>query len=192
MTKHDLVGQVVCTFINDRPTTLETTPAHGLSLTFDGISSDRHSGRLAHATDRYPFYERGTPILNTRHVSLVSVEELGHIQKALQIDYVVASWLGANVALMNIPHLSLLPIGARLFFSSGAVLLNMGYNPPCTGPGHIINRYFPSVPANRFPKAAQYKRGIVAMVEREGAICDGDTVSVQLPTQPHYPPATPD
>lgn len=187
MTGQPLQGQVVAVYANDRPHTLETQPAGRLACTLEGILADKHRGLVYRADGRYPFYERGTPILNTRQVSLVSIEELGHIQKALGLDYLVAGWLGANIALMNIPHLSLLPIGSRLFFSSGAVLLNSGYNPPCVGPGKIINRYFPDVPANAFPKAAHLKRGIVAMVEREGDIADGDEVRVHLPTQPAYP-----
>lgn len=188
MTTKELKGQVIAVLANDREDMLETLPTDRLILTLEGITTDRHRGQTMRANSRQPFYERGTTILNTRQVSLVSMEELGFIQKALGIDYLVAGWLGANISVVNIPHFSLLPIGARLFFSSGTVLLNMGYNPPCTGPGEIIQRYFPDVPANRFPKVAHLKRGIVAMVERAGEIARGDTVRVLLPTQPPYPP----
>lgn len=187
MTKTDLQGQVIGVYANHRPDTLETIPAQSLTLTFAGVEGDKHGGLQSKADGRYPFYERGTPILNTRQVSLVSMEELGSIQYSLKIDYLVASWLGANISVMGIPNLSLLPIGSRLFFAGGAVLLNMGYNPPCTAPGHIIHRYFEEVAPNQFPKAAHLKRGIVAMVEREGQINAGDEITVSLPTQPPYP-----
>ena len=67
-------------------------------LTLDGIEGDAHSGRILKAGARQPAFRRGTTDVNTRQLSLVSVEELQAMAARLGVDHIDPGWLAANVA----------------------------------------------------------------------------------------------
>jgi hypothetical protein len=98
------------------------------------------------------------------------------------IPLIEAGWIGANMLVRGIEHLSALPCGARLFCGAGAVLVNEGYNVPCRHAGAEIANAYPQrgLRDTDFIKAANGLRGIVVSVERAGAIAPG-TLTVKLP-----------
>ena len=160
-----------------------STEAERLALTFEGIVGSRHAGWTRGADARVPWYKRGTPLRNVRHVSIVSVEELAEIAAAMGLPEVKPEWLGANIVVEGLPHLSFLPNGSRLFFAGEAVLAAEGYNPPCTGPGKVIAGMTGQVTPLDFTKSGKYRRGIVASVERPGVIEAGGEVAIMVPEQ---------
>ncbi|WP_372424283.1 MOSC domain-containing protein [Salinarimonas chemoclinalis] len=161
-----------------------TRPVPEAALVFGGLSGDLHHGLVRKADARTPWHARGTPIANTRQVSLVSVEELAEVAEALGIQEVDPADLGANLVLSGAPALGATPPGTRLLFPSGATLFVTEANPPCRQPG----RKLAAAHGRRelefaFVKAAKGKRGLVALVEREGAIRAGDAVRPLAPTR---------
>ncbi len=188
LTDSTLRGRVVGTYLCLPPDDLISTPQKSLTLAFGGAEGDRHFG-LTHRSDgRTPHYPRDTEIRNTRQISIVSVEELAEVASAMGIPRLCAEWLGANLLLEGIPAFSLLPPSTRLLFSSGAALVIDLTNGPCTIVGAVIQEMNPDVPdlTTAFPKAALYKRGVVAWVERPGLVSPGDEVRVLRPVQPSY------
>src|SRR6478672_8004749 len=87
-----------------------------------GLSIERHRGMARAADARVPWYPRGTPIRNSRQVSIVSSAELAEIARALGIPEVKPEWLGANLVVDGVERLSMLPRGSRLFFPGDAVV----------------------------------------------------------------------
>ena len=157
-------------------------------VSFEGLEGDRHAGLTRLADVRTPWFPKGTPVRNTRQLSLVSSEELAEVAEAMAVPKVLAAWLGANLELAGVPKLTHLPPGTRLFFPGDAVLAVEGENEPCTGPGRVIEAHYPDREklASRFVKAAWQRRGLVAWVERPGVIRAGDEVRVMLPKPVTY------
>jgi len=179
-----IIGRVEACLLNpDRATGLEKLPTDSLTLTFDGITGDCHSGPTmlsdARTLKQYP---RGVTLRNRRQVSLVSVEEMAEIAEKLDIPALPPEWIGANLLVSGIPDLTLLPPSTRMMFSSGATLIIDLENEPCRYPADVIERHHPGH-GLAFPKMAQHKRGLVAWVEREGKITSGDTIRLFLPPQ---------
>ena len=150
-----------------------------LTLTFAGIPGDRHEGLVRGADVRTPWHPRGTPIANTRQLSILSEEELAEVAEALQLDAVDPALLGCNIVLAGVPELSFLGPATRLQFPSGATVFVTEHNAPCRHPGDRLAAAH-GVPtlASSFPKAAIGRRGLVGMVEREGALAVADEVRV--------------
>ena len=158
-------------------------PVSHLDLTFQGLAGDRHAGATRLSDARTPWHPRGTPIANTRHVSLVSIEECALVAEALGLPSLDPALLGANVVTGALEGLTQLPPGTRLQFPSGATIFVTEPNPPCRQPGRKIAAAFGD-PALEFafPKRAMGLRGIVGLVEREGPIAAGDAIRVLRPT----------
>ncbi|MCD1259353.1 MOSC domain-containing protein [Paenibacillus athensensis] len=150
-----------------------------IAVELAGIPGDRHYGLLRPADSRQTIYRRGTLIANRRQISVVSAEECALIAARLGIPHVLPEWLGANLALSGLADLTQLPRGARLLFPDGTGLVCEGDNPPCIGPGRVVEAQS-GVPglSQRFVRAAGGRRGIVCSVEREGVIAEGDLVSI--------------
>jgi len=183
-----LTGKVEAVLVGQAAQSLITTRQPEIALNFEGIVGDKHAGFTRRADGRVPHFPRGTLIRNERQVTLVSVEELAEVATALNVPEVLPEWLGANVLVSGIPRFTLLPIGARLFFANGAVLVVSGENEPCTGPGKVLQAHFPEriKSASQFPKAAIHKRGLLAVVELPGQLAAGESVRAKLPSQPAY------
>ncbi|MDQ0395274.1 MOSC domain-containing protein [Labrys monachus] len=156
-----------------------------LEVTHEGIPGDRHAGFLRPADVRVPWFQRGEPIHNERQVSIVSVEELAVIAANLGIDHVEPEWLGANLAVEGLPRFSFIPRGTRLFFPSGAVLAVTDQNAPCRIAGAEVARHCGGKDglALRFSAAAKRLRGVVAHVDRPGAIRVGEAFHIRVPEQ---------
>ena len=114
----------------------------------------------------------------------MSQEECAAVAKALELDVVDPSYLGANLMLAGIVDLSGLTPASRLQFPSGATLFITEQNGPCRFPGReLANAFARPELEMAFPKAAQGRRGLVALVEREGFLDEGDVVTVIMPRQ---------
>ena len=150
-----------------------------LDLTFSGITGDRHADPIRRADARTPWHSRGTPIANTRQVSIVAVEECALIAQALGIAYLDPALLGANLVIGGLEGLSQLPPATRLKFPSGATIFVTEPNAPCRQPGRKIAAAHGDPDLElAFPKAALGLRGLVGLVEREGTVATGDAVKV--------------
>lgn len=183
-----LTGKVEAVLVGQTAHSLVTTRRPEVTLNFEGIVGDKHAGFTRQADGRVPHFPRGTLIRNERQVTLVSVEELAEVAATLGVSEVLPEWLGANVLVSGVPRFTLLPIGTRLFFTNGAVLVVSGENEPCTGPGKVLQAQFPELikSASKFPKAALHKRGVLAVVELPGLLTTGEGVHTEFPSQPAY------
>lgn len=157
-------------------------PVPSLDLTFEGLAGDRHRGATRASDARTPWHPRGVRIANTRHLSIVSVEECAEIASALGLPELDPALLGANLVTDGVEGLTQHPPGTRLQFPSGATVFITEPNAPCRHPGRRIAAAFgdPSLEL-AFPKLAVGLRGVVGLVEREGAIAVGDSVKVIKP-----------
>ncbi|MGB7206035.1 MAG: MOSC domain-containing protein [Anderseniella sp.] len=187
LDKSKLTGTVETLLLSpDRDTGLEKTQVEKLEITFDGITGDCHSGRIYKSDSRLlKQYKRGVPIANTRQVSVLSVEQLEEIAGLLDMPALAPEWVGANLVTSGIRDLTFLPPSTRMMFSSGATLIVDGENAPCRYVSDVINKHYPGK-GDKFPKIARGKRGLVAWVEKEGAISVGDTIELHIPPQRIY------
>lgn len=183
-----LTGTVTQLLIGSSQHTLQSSNVDRVRVTFEGLEGDVHTSLTRRSDVRVPHYPRGTIIRNTRQVSILSQEELAEVAAAMAIPEVIASWVGANLELRGIPNLTMLPPSTRIFFPDEAVIVVDAENMPCIGPGNAIQDHYPDIPklAQRFPKAAMHRRGVVGWIEREGYINNGDTVRVMLPPRVVY------
>jgi hypothetical protein len=157
-----------------------------LSLKFSGPEGDCHTGLTRQSDSRTLLtYKRNTPIRNVRQLTMISVEEMADVAKAMGLASINASWLGANVVTSGIPDLTMLPPSTRLQFSSGATVVVDMENMPCRQVNDEISKTHPEQ-GPKFVKAATHKRGLTVWVEREGDIKIGDTISLFIPPQRIY------
>lgn len=166
--------------IADEPETFVTRRIKEVNLEFGGIRGDRHFGVTSKADSRQPMYPRGTEILNRRQITIVSEEELDRIAEELKVESVLPEWLGANLFIKGFPDLTKLTMGSRILFPSGAGLICMGENMPCTLPGDEIQKHYEDHEklSFRFVRAGYKRRGIVCAVERPGKIYENDEVQI--------------
>lgn len=190
LTPTGITGRVVFLgVVRDRAASLRSDPVQTLELRFDGIEGDSHAGLTRPSCSRvkaqYP--RRGTPIRNTRQVSLVSAEELAATAAALGLDTLPPEWVGANLVLEGVPDLTRIPPAARLVFAGGAVLTVDVENAPCQFPAREIEAERPGQ-GRGYVAAARGRRGLTAWVEREGALSLDEAVRVHVPPQRPWPP----
>ncbi|MCE3520242.1 hypothetical protein LXJ58_36400, partial [Escherichia coli] len=86
-----------------------TAATDTLDLTFEGIRGDYHAGLTRRSGGREPWYPRGTEMRNERHISILAVDELEAIAKAMGLAHIKPEWIGANMVVDGIPSLSMLP-----------------------------------------------------------------------------------
>lgn len=162
------------------PDVFISQPMDQIALVFGGIVGDRHFGWTKTAGVREGQYPRGTEILNRRQISLVAEEDLERIAVGLGVPTVRPEWLGANFLVRGFPDWTRLAVGAHLLFPGGAGLLSSGENRPCRHPGEVLAQHYPDRRdiAACFVRVADHRRGIVAMVEREGTVRVGDEIRI--------------
>lgn len=178
-------GEVASVMILEEGAKIISTQVPKVTVTEAGFKGDRHAGLTRRADVRSPDVPRGTPIPNTRQVSIVSQEDLAEIARRLNLPTVQPAWLGANLCLKGLGRLADLPSDTRLAFSGGCVLVVSDENNPCTGPGEALEAQYPDRTglASKFPKQALHLRGVVAWVETPGLIAEGESVSVLFPEE---------
>ncbi|TGU93858.1 MOSC domain-containing protein [Mesorhizobium sp. M00.F.Ca.ET.151.01.1.1] len=165
----------------------QTRSVDELRLGFDGISGDFHAGPTRRSGGREPWYPRGTEMRNERQLSIVAADELAIVAERMGLTEIKPEWIGANLVIKDVPHLSILPAGTLLFFKGGVTLKVDAQNGPCRIAGRSIaeNVGMPDVEAGAllFPKAAKRLRGVVAWVEKPGIVRAGEEISVRVPEQ---------
>jgi hypothetical protein len=165
----------------------ETRATEALELDFRGILNDYHAGYTRRSGGREPWYPRGTEMRNERQLSIVSPDELALVAERMGLAEIKPEWIGANLLVESLPHLSMLPSGTLLFFKGGVTLKVDGQNGPCRLSGRSIaeNAGMADIDAGAllFPKMAKRLRGLVAWVEKPGTISAGEDVSVRVPEQ---------
>jgi hypothetical protein len=168
--------------------TFVSEPLDVLALTYDGIPGDRHSGLYRESGPREPWYPRGTPMRNERQLSILSAEENAEVAATMGIPELKPEWIGGNLLLSGVPHLSALPPRSILWFPSGAAVRIDGDNGPCKKSGASIASNIPGRPDLElgFVKAAKHKRGVLGWVEREGEVRAGDVVRIRVWEQVLY------
>jgi hypothetical protein len=165
---------------------IETERTESVDVSYNGFAGDSHSGVTRRSCERVRRqYKEGTEIRNTRQISLVSIEDLQIIALKMGVPCLQPQWLGANLAISGIPDFTLLPPSSRLIFSQGTSLVVDMENEPCKYPGGVIDDHYPGC-GQLFVESAINFRGVTAWVEREGAISEGDTVSLHVPPQRIY------
>jgi hypothetical protein len=180
MQKFDINIEAV--LMTPDPNSFVTASLESIEVDLGGIPNDRHYGLLRCADVRQKFYPKGTLIANRRQLTVVSVEECAEIAARLGVPKILPEWLGANMLISGYPDLTLLPQGARFIFTSGAGLICEGDNPPCLGPGKIIEAFYvqPELKA-RFVAEADNRRGIVCSVECPGIITNKQKAQILIP-----------
>lgn len=165
----------------------ETRAVDMLQLGFDGIDGDFHAGTTRRSGGREPWYPRGTEMRNERQLSIVAADELAIVAERMGIAEIKPEWIGANLVIEGLPHLSMLPSGTLLFFKGGATVKVDAQNGPCRIAGRSVaeNAGMADVEAGAllFPKVAKRLRGLVAWVEKPGTITAGEEISVRVPEQ---------
>ena len=165
----------------------ETRAVEELHLGFDGIAGDFHGGTTRRSGGREPWYPRGTEMRNERQLSLVAADELAIVAQRMGLEEVKPEWIGANLLVEGVPHLSMLPAGSLLFFKGGATIKIDAQNKPCRIAGQSIAEHVGAADdeaiALLFPKQAKRLRGLVAWVEKPGIIRAGEEISVRVPEQ---------
>ncbi|MBW4691980.1 MAG: MOSC domain-containing protein [Lyngbya sp. HA4199-MV5] len=175
-----LSATIEAVLLADIPGTFVTRRVDRVDLDMAGIPGDCHYGLTRRSGGREPMYPRGTEIRNRRQISIVSVEECDQIAQQLGLDMLLPEWLGANLLISGLPHLTQLPAGSRLLLPGGTGLVCEGENAPCRHPGEIIQALYPDHPqlSRRFVPIAKRQRGIVCTVERPGALVAGDHLRI--------------
>jgi len=170
----------------------QTRPVEALQLGFDGISGDFHAGATRRSGGREPWYPRGTEMRNERQLSIVAADELAIVAGRMGIAEIKPEWIGANLLIEGVPHLSMLPSGTLLLFKGGVTIKVDAQNGPCRLAGRSVAENADMADhetgALAFPKAAKRLRGLVAWVEKPGSITVGEEISVRVPEQWIYRP----
>lgn len=165
----------------------ETRPVDALRLGFEGISGDFHAGATRRSGGREPWYPRGTEMRNERQLSVVAADELAIVAERMGLAEIRPEWIGANLLIEGVPHLSMLPAGTLLFFKDGVTIKVDAQNGPCRIAGRSIAEHagMADIEAGAllFPKSAKRLRGLVAWVEKPGTIKAGEEISVRVPEQ---------
>jgi len=157
-----------------------------LTLAFDGPLGEAHAGLTRPSCSRVTaLYPRGTPIRNTRQLSVLSAEELDAIAAAMGMPALDPGLVGASVVVRGLVDFTHIPPGARLLAASGACITVDMENRPCTLPAKPIDGAHPWFGA-RFKTAAMGRRGVTAWVEAEGVVRVGDRLRLFLPDQPAW------
>ena len=185
-------GEVRRTLVVPEGTDAEVTVAseptgEPVEVTIAGFAGESHSGLTRDSCVRFKeIYKEGTPIRNTRQITIVSEEEMTLVAQGMEIDRVKPEWLGANLLVAGIPNFTLLAPSTRLLFSGGACLVVDMENQPCGYPAKEIQRVHEGK-GRLFVKNARQRRGVAAWIEKEGSIAEGDSIRVFLPTQGAWP-----
>lgn len=160
-----------------------------LTLSYEGIPGDIHSGLLRKSGGREPWYPRGTEMRNERQLSILAEDELASVAADMNIPELKPEWIGGNIVLDGIPHLSLLPARTLLMFEGGVTIRVDGDNGPCGIAGRSIAAQFDGREdiEFEFPKVAKHRRGLVGWVERAGTINPGEEVTALVWEQWIYP-----
>lgn len=173
----------------DDRTALLAASAERLDLSFAGLEGSVHSGETRPSCSRVTAqYRKGTPIRNTRQLSVLSAEELDGIAAAMGLDAIDPARLGATLVLRGIPDFTHIPPSARLQSEAHGTTITVDMeNHPCQFPARSLEAAHPGH-GKGFKRAAEGRRGVTAWVEREGPLVLGDTMRLHVPAQRAWAP----
>lgn len=156
-------------------------PIIAATLSFAGLAGDIHAGPTRPACSRMPWHPRGTPVANTRQLSLLSVEECAEIAELLGVAAFDPGLIGANLVVSGVEAFSAVAPATRLQFPSGATVFITEENGPCRQAGRKLAEAFdrPDLEFD-FVRAAKHRRGLLGLVEREGPVAPGDSFKIIL------------
>jgi MOSC domain-containing protein YiiM len=179
-----MTGVVTGLYICADPTSFVSMRRPEVTVVANGFAGDKHATWERAADSRAKQYARGTPIWNSRQLSIVSEEDLAAIAGTLELPSLLPEWFGANLCVRGIPALTELAPGTRLIVDTAGLYVT-ALNKPCVTTGKEIAARYPDVAdlAARFVKAARNLRGVVAVVERPGTIHEGATITVRAPSE---------
>ena len=185
----DLAGRVVFLgVVPDRGVSLRSRAIERVRAGFEGFEGECHGGLTRPSCSRVSQqYPKGTPIRNTRQISILSREEIAATAAAIDLAELDPRLLGANIVFEGLPELTLLPPGSRLIFESGASLVVDMENGPCVFPAKEIEAEHPGH-GTRWKPAAMGRRGVTAWVEAEGEIALNAIAVLHTPPNRLYPP----
>lgn len=151
-------------------------------VVWEGFMGDKHFGLTMKSNSSQKAYPKGTEVRNLRQISIVSIEELEDVAKAMNLPTLDPAWVGANMLVSGVLGLTQLPSGSRLYFDNGVGIVIEGENLPCTTAGGSLQQQFPDRLdiTTAFPKKAIGKRGLVGWVERPGKLTKGEGFLVRL------------
>lgn len=162
---------------------IDGEPVGEMPLTFAGFEGEVHAGHTRPSCSRVlSLYPRGTPIANTRQLSLVSVEEMAEVAALMEIEAMNYAHVGASVVIEGIPDFTHVPPSSRLQGPDGTTLVVDLENSPCLQPAKTIEQAHPGH-GRRFKAAAEARRGVTAWVEREGTLKVGARLRLHVPVQ---------
>ena len=172
----------------DRDAALETVALAEMPLTFAGHARESRAGLTRPSDSRVlAQYRRGTPIRNTRQLSILSAEDLAAIAAGMGLDALDPALVGASMVIAGIPDFSHVPPSSRLQDEESGTTLTIDMeNRPCQLPAKPIEARHPGF-GKAFKRAAVNRRGVTAWVEREGTIRLGATLRLHVPDQPVWP-----
>ena len=75
---------------------------------------------------------------NERQLSIVAADELAIVAERMGLAEIKPEWIGANLLIEGVPHLSMLPSGTLLFFKGGVTIKVDAQNGPCRLAGRSI------------------------------------------------------
>lgn len=172
----------------DRDAALETCALREMALSFAGYAGESRAGLTRPSDSRVlAQYKRGTPIRNTRQLSILSAEDLAAIAADMGMDMLDPALVGASMVVAGIPDFSHVPPSSRLQDEGSGTTLTIDMeNRPCQLPAKPIEARHPGF-GRAFKRAAADRRGVTAWVEREGIIALGATLRLHVPDQPAWP-----
>lgn len=181
----DLFGTITFLgIVRDRAARLASDPVETLAVTFAGPEGEDHGGLTRPSCSRVVAqYPKGTPIRNTRQLSLMGAEDLQAIAEKMGLPALDPALAGATMVIAGLPDFSHLPPSSRLQGEGGATLVVDMENRPCQLPARPIEDRHPGFGA-RFKAAAKGRRGLTAWVEREGTFRLGERIRLHIPDQP--------
>ncbi len=166
---------------------IRSQPVETVFASYAGFADDYHAGLTRASCVRVTgLHPKGTEIRNTRQLSILSVEEMDMIARAIGLEALDPTTLGASLIIQGIPDFSYVPPGSRLQAGNGTTIVVDVENGPCNFPAREIENDRPGH-GKAFKTAARGKRGVTAWIEREGELKIGDTLRLFVPDQPVWP-----
>lgn len=169
--------------------TMRSEPLSEVVAQFGGFVGEAHGGMThpscVRVTSQHP---KGTIISNVRQLSVMSAEEIAQIAETMGLPDIDPTLLGASMIIEGIADFTHVPPSSRLQCeASGATIAIDMVNRPCVLPGREIEMEHKGFGA-KFKSAAVGKRGVTALVEREGVFRLGDIVRLHIPDQRAWSP----
>jgi MOSC domain-containing protein YiiM len=148
-------------------------------LTGRGVEGDAHLGETVKHRSRVA---RDPSQPNLRQVHLIHAELLDELRA---VGFVISpGQMGENVTTRGVDLLRL-PAGTRLHLGKTAVIEVTGLRNPCTQLDRLQPGLMAAVLGRDEHGALIRKAGVMAIVLAGGEVRSGDTISIELPPEPH-------